>query len=263
MSTLPPTMPTFPNGSCGEGTVGNSICPIATECCSIYGWCGITEDYCNPNDCAGGPCQTPPPLRLPQPPSLLRTPPPLPFPPSPQPPTPLPSPSPPSPRPPPRPLPPSRRPPPLPPPIPPIEEMCGDGLVGNGRCINTIQCCSQFGYCGTTESWCGINCVGGPCWYPPPPPSLQPPSPPPPSPKPPSPKPPSPFPPSSKRPPPSLPYNCGDGNVGNGICPIATQCCSSFGYCDITVDHCYYYCAGGPCWPSLPPPPPKSRTPPL
>ncbi|GIL49046.1 hypothetical protein Vafri_5497 [Volvox africanus] len=142
--------PTFPPKSCGEGTVGNSICPIATECCSIYGWCGITEDYCNPNDCAGGPCQTPPPLRLPQPPSLLRTPPPLPFPPSPQPPTPLPSPSPPSPRPPPRPLPPSRRPPPLPPPIPPIEEMCGDGLVGNGRCINTIQCCSQV-----SVSWKG------------------------------------------------------------------------------------------------------------
>lgn len=32
--------------------------------------------------------------------------------------------------------------------------------------------------------------------------------------------------------------NCGDGNVGNGVCPTAGDCCSEWGYCGITPEHC-------------------------
>jgi hypothetical protein len=31
---------------------------------------------------------------------------------------------------------------------------------------------------------------------------------------------------------------CGEGNVGNGICPMAGDCCSKWGYCGVTSDHC-------------------------
>lgn len=32
--------------SCGGGVVGNGICPDPTFCCSRYGWCGKTPQYC-------------------------------------------------------------------------------------------------------------------------------------------------------------------------------------------------------------------------
>ena len=31
---------------CGGGIVGNGVCPDGT-CCSIYGWCGATSEYCS------------------------------------------------------------------------------------------------------------------------------------------------------------------------------------------------------------------------
>ena len=31
---------------CGDGNVGNGICRTEGHCCSQYGWCGITADYC-------------------------------------------------------------------------------------------------------------------------------------------------------------------------------------------------------------------------
>jgi hypothetical protein len=32
---------------CGDGNVGNGICRTEGHCCSKYGWCGITSDYCH------------------------------------------------------------------------------------------------------------------------------------------------------------------------------------------------------------------------
>ena len=26
------------------------------------------------------------------------------------------------------------------------------------------ECCSQWGFCGTTEDYCGQGCTAGPCW---------------------------------------------------------------------------------------------------
>lgn len=39
----------------------------------------------------------------------------------------------------------------------------------------------------------------------------------------------------------NLPENvgaCGNGNRGNGICPVEGDCCSNFGWCGNTPDHC-------------------------
>ena len=34
------------SGTCGNGNVGNGKCPINGQCCSQWGWCGTTADYC-------------------------------------------------------------------------------------------------------------------------------------------------------------------------------------------------------------------------
>ncbi len=51
-------------GTCGDGNVGNALCPDTTLCCSIYGWCGNTADYCG-NEASVAPSLTPPPSPYP------------------------------------------------------------------------------------------------------------------------------------------------------------------------------------------------------
>lgn len=41
---------------------------------------------------------------------------------------------------------------------------------------------------------------------------------------------------------------CGNGFVGNGQCPNEDECCSPYGWCGLSVDHCGVGCAGGPCF---------------
>jgi chitinase len=31
---------------------------------------------------------------------------------------------------------------------------CGNGIVGNGNCATQNLCCSQWGWCGTTDAHC-------------------------------------------------------------------------------------------------------------
>ena len=41
-------------------------------------------------------------------------------------------------------------------------------------CPDSSNCCSQYGYCGTTSAYCGAGCINGPCTgtkHSPPPPS--------------------------------------------------------------------------------------------
>ena len=45
---------------------------------------------------------------------------------------------------------------------------------------------------------------------------------------------------------------CGRGNRGNGKCLNDQECCSPWGWCGVTLDHCGVGCLGGPCY--------KSRT---
>jgi len=41
-------------------------------------------------------------------------------------------------------------------PIPPVpaQGTCGNGNVGNGICSGTTLCCSEWGWCGTTDAHC-------------------------------------------------------------------------------------------------------------
>ena len=41
--------------------------------------------------------------------------------------------------------------------------------------------------------------------------------------------------------------SCGGGNVGDGICADTSLCCSQYGYCAITPEHCGAGCNSGPC----------------
>lgn len=35
------------SGTCGNGKIGDGICAGVGECCSRWGWCGFTSDYCD------------------------------------------------------------------------------------------------------------------------------------------------------------------------------------------------------------------------
>ena len=103
-------------------------------------------------------------------------------------------------------------------------------------------CCSQWGYCGTTQAHCGTCCQSGMCEGGPPPT----PGPPRPTPGPPRPTRGAPRPPEPPPPPPTtcraLSATCGpDRPCGNGAC------CSQWGYCGTTEAHCGECCQSD-CW---------------
>jgi len=60
--TEPTTSPPTSSGTCGGGFVGNGVCPDG-NCCSEWGWCGITDEHCN------GPTPPSPTPPSPSPPS--------------------------------------------------------------------------------------------------------------------------------------------------------------------------------------------------
>jgi hypothetical protein len=41
--------------TCGNGNRGDGICPFAGYCCSEWGWCGTTAEYCDDNSVAPSP----------------------------------------------------------------------------------------------------------------------------------------------------------------------------------------------------------------
>jgi len=54
------------HATCGNGSVGNGICPDGT-CCSQWGWCGTTPDHCfGPTPAPVAPTPTAPPISIPQ-----------------------------------------------------------------------------------------------------------------------------------------------------------------------------------------------------
>jgi Lytic polysaccharide mono-oxygenase, cellulose-degrading/Chitin recognition protein len=83
---------------------------------------------------------------------------------------------------------------------------CGSGSRGNGICSNG-QCCSQYGWCGTTSAHCGGGGVPAPA---------------------------------------PVGGTCGNGSRGNGICSNG-QCCSQYGWCGTTSAHCNGSSSGGTC----------------
>nr|Q9S8M0.2 RecName: Full=Chitin-binding lectin 1; AltName: Full=PL-I; Flags: Precursor [Solanum tuberosum] len=188
----------YPEGRCGWQANGKS-CPTGTgQCCSNGGWCGTTSDYCASKNCQSQ-CKLPSPPPPPPPPSPPPPSPPSPPPPSPPPPPP-PSPPPPSPPPPsPSPPPPPASPPPPPPALP--YPQCGI-KKGGGKCIKTGECCSIWGWCGTTNAYCSPGYCQKQC--------------------------PGPYPEG----------RCGWQANGKS-CPTGTgHCCSNAGWCGTTSDYC-------------------------
>ncbi|WVZ78403.1 hypothetical protein U9M48_026116 [Paspalum notatum var. saurae] len=122
-------------------------------------------------------------------------------------------------------------------------EQCGS-QAGGALCPNNL-CCSQWGWCGSTTSYCGTGCQsqcngGGGVGSPPPPP---PPSPPPPA---------------------ASGGQCGS-QAGGALCPNGL-CCSQWGYCGSTADYCGTGCqsqcgGGGGGGGSSPPPSPTPPAP--
>jgi len=43
------------SGTCGGGSIGNGICKGSGECCSDFGWCGTSPEYCGSGE-TGGTC---------------------------------------------------------------------------------------------------------------------------------------------------------------------------------------------------------------
>jgi hypothetical protein len=100
------------------------------------------------------------------------------------------------------------------------EATCGNGHVGNGKCMDSSLCCSKFGYCGNNVDYCGVNCFGGPCYR------------------------------NRKLPAKrsaDFPY-CGNGKMGFGICKDPSACCTVHAWCGIGPEHCNpKICVSGPC----------------
>mmetsp|Transcript_3600 Transcript_3600/g.4171 ORF Transcript_3600/g.4171 Transcript_3600/m.4171 type:complete len:256 (-) Transcript_3600:653-1420(-) len=123
------------------------------------------------------------------------------------------------------------------PPLPSASEICGNGQIGNGMCANGL-CCSKSGYCVWSTSPC-VSVTKNPTSSPydtiddsiftpmstlPAPmgsATIQP----------------VPTPTSTTPPQSPVGGTCGNGQVGNGVC-ANSLCCSRHGYCGSSKEHC-------------------------
>jgi hypothetical protein len=55
----PTAAPSSQWGTCGDGNVGNGICLDTTLCCSKFGWCGTTTEYCADRETTSSPTSAP------------------------------------------------------------------------------------------------------------------------------------------------------------------------------------------------------------
>ncbi|KAF1940455.1 glycoside hydrolase/deacetylase [Clathrospora elynae] len=134
-STSPPPpsggLPVSTDGSCSavKGTCAGSS---FGNCCSQYGWCGSSQDHCGAScnalfgNCGSGTAPAPTPAPAPAP-------------------TPTPTPT------------PAPAPAPNPAPGKPVST---DGLCGTQTCAGSPfgNCCSQYGWCGSSADHCGSGC---------------------------------------------------------------------------------------------------------
>lgn len=101
---------------------------------------------------------------------------------------------------------------------------CGGGVVGNGICINPNECCSEYGFCGTSGEHCSTDTTTTmsettsqfvPQTSTAIPPQQQ-----------------------QQQQVEQVYGTCGNGSTGNGICTNNSDCCSSQGFCGVTLEHC-------------------------
>eukprot|EP00580_Thalassiosira_gravida_P015387 CAMPEP_0201666224 /NCGR_PEP_ID=MMETSP0494-20130426/7130_1 /ASSEMBLY_ACC=CAM_ASM_000839 /TAXON_ID=420259 /ORGANISM="Thalassiosira gravida, Strain GMp14c1" /LENGTH=555 /DNA_ID=CAMNT_0048145341 /DNA_START=349 /DNA_END=2012 /DNA_ORIENTATION=+ len=91
-------------GTCGDGDRGDGICPYAGYCCSKWGYCGCTSEYCDDDSIAPTPSEVP---GAPPAPSYSVD-----------------------------------------------AGQCARGRIGDGFCPDESLCCSDWGYCGSGETYC-------------------------------------------------------------------------------------------------------------
>jgi len=94
---------------------------------------------------------------------------------------------------------------------------CGNGSVGNGLCSKINECCSTFGFCGVTDSHCANRAPVNDGNY-----NTQP----------------SIAAEASSSSSASIDGTCGGGSIGNGVCPNNSDCCSQYGFCGTSLEHC-------------------------
>jgi hypothetical protein len=169
-----------PDNTCG-GTVGY-ICPASLPCCSQYNWCGSTDAYCGTGcQSAFGTCSVQSSTTSSSTSSSASkssasssT---------------------------------SSSSTGTPTGVVSPDNSCG-GTTGY-ICPSSLPCCSQYGWCGSTDDYCGANCqpAFGTCQG-------------------------------------ITPDNtCGSPN--NYICPSSLPCCSQYGFCGSTTDYCGTGCQPG------------------
>ncbi|KAJ1984100.1 hypothetical protein H4R33_004506 [Dimargaris cristalligena] len=164
----------------GGGCDATHAC-AAGQCCSQWGWCGVGDGFCG-TGCQNGPCSgnggnNPQPTStstIPTKPTNIST----------------------------------------------------DGTCDADKSCPGSQCCSQWGFCGVGDGFCGAGCKNGPCSgnggsNPQP---------------------------TSTSTAPTKPTNIStDGTCGaDKSCP-GSQCCSQWGFCGVGDGFCGAGCKNGPC----------------
>lgn len=106
---------------------------------------------------------------------------------------------------------------------------CGGGKIGNGLCQDPSHCCSEWGWCAVYAAHCDTStCYSNPdnsCTRPGAVKRQQPPTFPP-------------SPPTTPSPSRALPTSCGVGFLGNKLCEDPSHCCSQWGWCGVSAEHC-------------------------
>ncbi|RKP35880.1 hypothetical protein BJ085DRAFT_32, partial [Dimargaris cristalligena] len=175
-TSAPPTNPTnvSTDGSCDA----NKTCP-GSQCCSKWGYCGAGDSFCGAG-CQNGPCSgggNPQPTNTSAPPTNPTN-------------------------------------------------VSTDGTCGANKSCPGSQCCSQWGWCGVGDGFCGTGCQNGPCSGGSNPQPTN----------------------TATSVPPTNPTNVStDGTCGaNKSCPNS-QCCSQWGWCGVGDGFCGTGCQNGPC----------------
>ncbi|KAI8829695.1 hypothetical protein BJ741DRAFT_622055 [Chytriomyces cf. hyalinus JEL632] len=88
-------------------------------------------------------------------------------------------------------------------------DSCGDGIVGSGVCDDASLCCSPYGWCGSSPEHCGTGSEQQSSDN---------------------------FAPANADT--SSSSSCGLGFVGNGKCDDSSLCCSPYGWCGSSPEHC-------------------------
>ncbi|RKP38557.1 hypothetical protein BJ085DRAFT_4496, partial [Dimargaris cristalligena] len=189
MTNTATSKPPGPTSTSTDGSCGPNLACSNNGCCSKFGWCGTSPDHCG-TGCQNGPCTGGPNTNT-QTNTQTNT---------------------------------NTSKPPGP------TSTSTDGSCGPNLACPNSGCCSKFGWCGTSPDHCGTGCQNGPCTGGP----------------------------STNTntntqtntntsKPPGPTATSTDGSCGPKLACAGNACCSKFGWCGTSSDHCGAGCQNGPC----------------